>query len=301
VPLFEAVQAEVLERLGRVGIAARRAVENVLSGMHRSVRCGLSVEFAGHREYLPGDDIRRLDWLVYGRTDRHTVKVYEEETRLRATLVVDCSGSMAYGEGHGTTKLDYARMLAASLGVLMVRQGDAVGLTLVDQEIRERHPPDATMGHLLALLERLEAAPAGGETSLASGLETLAESLSRRGLVILISDTFDDVDALLRAVRHLRYRRQDVRVLQVIDPREEAFPFAGTCEFTGLEHEPRLRLDADRVRHHYRGALAEHTETLAAGCHASGISLDTFRSDEDLAMALVRALALPRAVRGYPL
>ena len=287
-----------MSRLGRVGVAARHAVESVLSGIHRSIRCGLSVEFAGHRPYQPGDDIRRLDWMVYGRTDRYSVKVYEEETRLRGTIVVDCSGSMAYGMNYGQSKLDYARMLAAALGVLMVRQSDAVGLTLVDHEIREMHHPSSTMGHLLALLKRLERTPAGGETSLATVLDELAERLTRRGLVILISDTFDDVDALIRSLQHLRYRRQDVRVFQVVDRREEMFPFQGAHEFIGLEDEPRLKLDGDRVRHHYRRMLSEHTARLAAGCHASGISLDGFRTDEDLAMALVRALALSHAVRG---
>ena len=296
--LIQTVHEEVLERLGRVGLAARHAVESILQGIHRSIRCGLSVEFAGHRPYQPGDDIRRLDWMVYGRTDRYSVKVYEEETRLRGTLVVDCSGSMAYGRGYGQSKLDYARMLAAALGFLMVRQSDAVGLTLVDHDIREEHPPNSTMGHLLALLERLEATPAGGETSLANVLDELAERLKRRGLVILISDTFDDVDALIRALQHLRYRRQDVRVFQVIDPREELFPFRGTYDFIGLEHEPKLRLDGDRVRHHYRETLAEHRRKLAAGCHANGITLDTFRTDEDLAMGLVRALAVRRSAGG---
>jgi uncharacterized protein (DUF58 family) len=298
VALIQTIREEVLERLGRVGIAARHAVESVLAGMHRSVRCGLSVEFAGHRPYQPGDDIRRLDWMVYGRTDRHSIKVYEEETRLRGTLIVDCSGSMAYGRGYGASKLDYARMLAGALGVLMVRQSDAVGLTLVDHAIREEYPPHSTMGHLLAMLERLDATPAGGETSLATVLDELAERLKRRGLVVLISDTFDDVGALVRAFQHLRYRKQDVRVFQIIDPREELFPFRGTYEFLGLEHEPNLKLDGDRVRHHYQKALAVHRGTLAAGCHANGITLDTFRTDEDLAMALVRALAFKRPAGG---
>lgn len=297
-PLIQTIREEVLERLGRVGLSARHAVESVLSGIHRSMRCGLSVEFAGHRPYQPGDDIRRLDWMVYGRTDRYSVKVYEEETRLRGTLVVDCSGSMAYGHGYGQSKLEYARMLAAALGVLMVRQSDAVGLALVDHAVREMHPPSSTMGHLLALLERLEATPAGGETSLASVLDELAERVKRRGLVILISDTFDDVEALIRALQHLRYRKQDVRVFQIIDPREEMFPFRGTYEFVGLEQEPRLKLDGDRVRHHYRQTLAEHTRRLAAGCHAHGITLDTFRTDEDLAMAIARALASRQPVGG---
>lgn len=137
--LLRTIQEEVLERLGRVGVTARHAVESILAGQHRSIRHGLSVEFAGHRPYQIGDDIRHLDWLVWARTDRYNIKVYEEETRLRATLVVDCSGSMAYGST-GIQKLDYARELAACLGFLMARQSDAVGLALVDDHVRELHP-----------------------------------------------------------------------------------------------------------------------------------------------------------------
>jgi uncharacterized protein (DUF58 family) len=296
VGLFYQVQEEVLERLGRVGVAARHAVESILSGQHRSVHRGLSVEFAGHRPYIPGDDLRHLDWLVYARTDRYNVRVYEEETRLRATLVVDCSGSMAYGRA-GRTKLDYARMLAAALGFLMLRQGDAVGLALVDHRVRELVPPGATMGHLLNLLERLENTPAGGETSLATVLDDLADRLRRRGLVVLISDTFDDAEGLSVALQHLRYRKQDVRVFQVLDPEEEAFSFGGMHEFIGMESEPRLKLDGDRVRAFYREALEKHCEQLAAGCHASSVALESCSTADDLAMVLVRALAGPAMSR----
>ena len=299
--LLRTVQEEVLEKLGRVGVTARQAVESVLSGQHRSIRHGLSVEFAGHREYQLGDDIRHLDWLVYARTDRYNIKVYDEETRLRALLVVDCSGSMAYRSDFspaGVNKLDYACMLAAGLGFLMARQADAVGLALVDTDVRELHPPGSTMAHVLTLFERLEATPAGGETSLASVLNTLAARLTRRGLVVLVSDTFDDVDSLVLALRHLRHRRQDVRVFQVVDPREETFPFRGTYEFVGLENEPRLKLDGDRVRHHYRETIEEHNRRLAAGCHAANVALERCRTDEDLAMVLVRALSGPWTSRG---
>jgi uncharacterized protein (DUF58 family) len=287
--LLRSVQEEVLERLGRVEIAARQAVESLLQGQHRSIHHGLSVEFAGHRPYQPGDDLRHLDWFVWARTDRYDIRVYEEETHLRATIVVDCSGSMAYGSGR-FTKLDYARMLAGALGLVMLQQSDAVGLALVDHEIREHHPPRGTMGNLLSIFERLEQTPAGGETSLAKVLDDLAERLSRRGLVILISDLFDDSDNLVRALQHLRHRKQDVRIFQVVDKEEETFPFKGTYEFVGLEREPSLKLDGDRVRQLYQETLAKHREKLAEGCHASSIGMETCRTDEDLAMVLVRAL-----------
>lgn len=289
--LLHDVQAEVLERIGRVGIAARHAVESILQGQHRSVHKGLSVEFAGHRPYQPGDDLRHLDWSVWARTDRYDVRVYEEETRLRATIVVDCSGSMGYRNPKAKrTKLEYARMLAAALAFLMARQGDAVGLALVDHRVREFRPPQSTMGHLLNLLEVLEETPAGGETSLADVLHELAGRLSRRGLAILITDTFDDPERMRLALQHLQFRKQDLRLFQIVDPEEEAFPFQGMMEFVGMEHEPRLKLDGDRVRHAYREALAEHESRLAEICHAAHVRMARLRTDEDLALAMVRAL-----------
>lgn len=289
--LIERVQSDVLQKLGRVSVTARHAVESVLSGQHRSVRRGLSVEFAGHRIYRPGDDLRRLDWKVFARTDRHMVRVYEEETRLRATLVLDCSGSMAYASGGGTSKLEYARMLTAALAFLMVRQADSVGLALVDTTIREYRPPKTTMGYLLQLLDLLESTPPGGETGLAPVLERLAETLTRRGLVILISDLFDDPDAIAMSLRHLQHRKQDVRIFQILDPDETAFPFQGMVDFLGLENEPRLRLDADRIRERFHDAFARHQERVREVCHAAGVILVPCRTDEDLAMTLVHALA----------
>lgn len=284
------VQEEVLERLGRVGVAARQAVESLLAGQHRSVHRGLSVEFAGHRPYQPGDDLRHLDWGVWARTDRYDIRVYEEETRLRALLILDASGSMAYGRSAGA-KLDYARLLAAVLAVLMVRQGDAVGLAVVDNAVRLNDPPGATMGHLLHLLGRLEGQAAGGETSLGEVLDTLAGRLNRRGLVVLISDCFDDPERLVRSLAHLRHRRQDVRVFQITDGEEETFPFAGTWEFRGLEGEVPLKLDGDRVRSRYRQTLAAHRARLAAGCHAHGVQLSVLHPGQDLALALPACLA----------
>lgn len=294
--LLSTVQEDVLQRLGRIGVAARQAVESVLVGQHRSVRRGLSVEFAGHRSYQPGDDLRRLDWAVYARSDRLDVRLYEEETRLRATLVVDCSGSMAYGSA-GATKLDYAKRLAAALGFLMLRQADAVGLATCDTGVRQHLPPGSTMGHLITVLDHLEATTPGGETALGPVLEQLALRLSRRGVVVLITDGYDDPARLLLALRFLRHQRQDVRLFLVADPAEEAFPHVGVVEFLGMEREPRLLLDADRVRGYYREAFAEHRRVIALGCHAINIRVETVRTDEDLAMVLVRALSIERGRR----
>lgn len=288
--LHDTVQREVLERLGNAFLAARQAVESVLAGSHRSVRRGLSVEFAGHRPYQPGDDLRRLDWLVWARSDRLDVRVHEEETRLRATLVLDASGSMGYA-GEGRSKLEYAKLVCAALAYLMVRQADAVGLAVVDSEVRDHLPPASTMGHVVSLIDSLERTRAGGETALGPVLEALAPRLTRRGLVVLVSDAFDDPERLARALQLLRYRKQDVRLLQVVDPVEESFPFQGMIEFVGLERDGRVRLDGDRVRGWYRTALVEHRRRLAELCHGMQVPLEILRTDEDLALALGRALA----------
>ena len=278
-------------------MAARQAVEAALVGQHRSIHRGLSVEFAGHRPYQPGDDLRRLDWIVYARTDRYDIRLYEEETRLRATIVLDASGSMGFGSGvenhnqTGVSKLDYARWLAAALGFMMLRQSDAVGLAICDTEVRTHLPPASTMGHLLTLLEHLERREPGGETALSTVLEHLAARLKRRGLVVLITDAFDDAEKLLMALRLLQHRKQDVRIFQIIDPQEEQFGLSGMMEFIGMEDEPRLRLDADRVRAYYQQAVREHRNKLAEGCHAIGVQLETLRTNEDLALGLARVLS----------
>jgi uncharacterized protein (DUF58 family) len=289
--MLEQIQQEVIERLGNLSVTARQAVESVLAGQHRSVRRGLSVEFAGHREYQPGDDLRHLDWLVYARSDRYDIRQYEEETKLRATIILDTSGSMGYASGP-RSKLEYARSLTAALGFLMVRQSDAVGLATCDSAVRDFIPPASTMAHFLNVLAALEKTRPGYETRLAAVIEEVASRITRRGLVILITDAFDDAGSLLNAIHYLRFRKQEVRLFQILDPRERAFPFQGMNQFIGLEGEPALKLDADRVREHYRRAFAEHQSQLQSGCHACGVQMISCGTDEELYTVLIRALTL---------
>ncbi|HWH68190.1 MAG TPA: DUF58 domain-containing protein [Candidatus Sulfotelmatobacter sp.] len=287
--LFQTVQQEVIERLGNISVTARQAVESVLAGQHRSVRRGLSVEFAGHREYQPGDDLRHLDWLVYARSDRYDIRQYEEETKLRATIILDTSGSMGYASGK-QTKLAYAQALTAALGFLMIRQSDAVGLVTCDTAVRDFIPPGSTMPHFLNVLAALEKTRPGNETSLAPVLNEVAARLSRRGLVILITDAFDETEAFLQSVQYLRYRKQEVRLFQILDPQEQTFPFKGMIEFVGLEQEPRLKLDGDRVRQHYQQVFTAHQKRLEAGCHACGVHWETCWTNEELFAVLIRTL-----------
>lgn len=285
----------VLERLGRISVAARQAVESVLAGSHRSVRRGLSVEFAGHRPYQLGDDLRRLDWQVWARTDRFDIRLFEEETRLRCTLVLDASGSMGYRGEARRPKLDHARTIAAALAFLLVRAGDAAGLALADGSLRESIQPGSTMGHLLQLLERLEAAPAEGPTDLARVLVRLAAELPPRGVVFVITDGCEEPGALGAALRLLRARRQDVRLLLIEDPDENAFPFSGGVEFLGLESEPRLKIDADRVRSLYCAAVAEHRTALVGACRGAGVQIERLGTGGDSALQILHILAAATA------
>jgi uncharacterized protein (DUF58 family) len=279
---------EILPRLARISLAARHAVEGFLAGDHRSNRRGQSVEFAGHRPYLPGDDVRRVDWPLWARTDRLDVRIYEEETQLRAMIAIDASGSMAYGGGEA--KIDTARTLAAGLAVVLAGHGDEVGLAVLGGKLRELLPPSASPAHLVALLERLDGLRAEGPGGCGEAMVQLAPRLPRRGLFVLITDGCEDPAALMRGVRLACARRQDVRLWLVGHGDEESFPFVGDVRFHGLEGEPSIALDADRMRPWYLRNLAAHRAELAAACRAAGAQVRLFRSGIDCALALSEAL-----------
>jgi uncharacterized protein (DUF58 family) len=240
----------VLSRLGHFNLLARRVVEGFISGLHKSPHHGFSVEFAEHREYAAGDDIRRLDWVALARSDRYYIKQYEQETNLRATIVLDCSGSMNYSSG-GLTKLQYGSFLAATLAYLMTRQQDAVGLVLFDTETRLNLPPGQSPMHLNEICRRLEQAAPGGETNISSTFHELAESLKRRGLVIILSDLYDNEREVMRAIRHFRQKRHEVIVFQILDRAELELPFTRLLDFHDLETDERLQVDPRDIREAY--------------------------------------------------
>jgi uncharacterized protein (DUF58 family) len=294
--LSPSIQQEILQRLGRIGVTARHAVESLFSGEHRSVHRGLSVEFAGHRPYQPGDDVRHLDWQVYARSDSYDIRVFEEETRLHATLLVDYSGSMGYasqaqgGKKHLMPKIDYARNLAAVLAFLMVRQGDSVGVVIGDEGIRQHVPPASTMGTLHKILHALEDEAVGGDTSLAETIQQTIPHLRRRSMVMVISDCFDHAKPFTQAFQQLRFAGHDVRLLQIVDPEEEYFGLRGNLELRGLEGEAPLRLDADRMRQRYHNTLAAHRAAISKGCRAAGIGFHHTTTATDLLPFLQQVL-----------
>jgi uncharacterized protein (DUF58 family) len=263
------LDAETIAKLSHLEITARQVVEGFISGLHRSPYRGFSVEFAEHREYSPGDEVRQIDWRVYARSDRFYIKQYEEETNVRAYLLVDSSGSMQYKGEHsfqGLSKFEYAQHIAAALAHLMLRQSDAVGMVTFDKSIRRYIPPRSAGTHLHVLLEELARTEPGEETSLAAIFHDLAERIKRRGLIIIISDFFDDVNEIIEAMHHFRYRHHEVMVVHVMADEELSFPFRRWLEFRDLERNYKLMLDPSSLREEYLRNLHTHLEELAHGC-----------------------------------
>ena len=264
---------EVLSRIHNMQLLARTVVEGYLLGLHRSPYRGFSVEFAEYRQYVPGDEIKHVDWNVYAKTDRYYIKQFEEETNVVCHIVLDASASMGYGAGDGTfSKLEYASRLAACLAYFMTGQRDAAGLTIFDAKIRTMLPPRLNHAHLQRLLTELEQTRPGGETRIADCQHLIAEGLKRRGLVILISDLLDDPAATLSALQHFRFQGHDVIVLHILDKSELAFDFTTLTEFTDLETGEALLVSPESMRTHYRTQLDAFLTACAKGC--AGIKAD---------------------------
>ena len=280
----------VLARISNLTLRARHVVEGLMAGLHRSSLRGLSVEFSEHRAYAPGDELRRVDWKLFGRQDRYFVKEYEAETNLRAHLFVDASASMGYA-GAGLSKYDYAATVAASLAYLMLLQRDAVGLVVMGAGGPRVLAPRSQPHHLHAIIAELEAARPAGRTDVRAALAEIAGGLRRRGLCVLISDLLDDPEGLELGLRHLHHRRNDLMVLQVADRDELELPFAKVTRFLDLEAPLELTTDPREIRAEYRAAMAEHLGRVRGLCRRAGADYELVVTDEPLDGALVRYLA----------
>lgn len=287
------IRPEVLSRIANLELLARGVVEGFVSGLHRSPYKGFSVEFAEYRPYTPGDDAMHVDWKLYGRTDRLYVKEFEEETNTSLHLLVDVSRSMSYGSAD-VSKLQYAFYLAASLAYFIIRQRDAVGLTLFDRDIVRRIPPRSTSSHLHRLLTELEQAEAGAATDLAKPLHLLADGIKRRGFVVLISDLLGDPEALADGLKHFRFNGHEVIVFHLIDPQEAAFQFEDLIEFEDLETGEKLLLDAETARAIYLENLDRFRERVERECGVLGIDYEAVTTDQPLDFALFEYLAARR-------
>jgi uncharacterized protein (DUF58 family) len=280
-----------LQKISNLQVLARLVVEGFCSGLHTSPHKGFSVEFREHRQYVPGDEIRRLDWKVYGKTDRLYIREYEEETNLRATLLVDVSGSMNYGTHH-ISKYAYAVRVAACLSYLMLRQQDSVGLVVFDKKVRRYIPPRSRPGHLRVLLDALQDARPGGETELAKVFHQLVPKIHRRGLLIVLSDCFGSVSELLSSLAHLRHAHHEIIIFQIWDRDELDFPFKQWTRFDSLEVDADKRLiDPVHLRAAYMESLEKFRSDLKAGCHRHRIDLVPLSTDVPYAEALAYYLA----------
>jgi len=255
------------QAVARLQLRAREVVEGVISGGHRSPYHGFSVEFAQHREYAAGDEIRYIDWRAAARSDRLYVKEFEEETNLKAYLLVDVSESMAYqGPGTPYSKRDYASILAASIGSLLLQQRDATGLVVFSDEMQTYLPPRALASHYTQILEELIAAEARPRTDLGKTFHSLANEIGRRGLVMIFSDLFGPAEEILHGLRHFRYRHHEVIVFQVLDDDEISFPFGQLTRFEGLELEPALLVDPRGIQAEYLRQFSEFTRRMERDC-----------------------------------
>ena len=280
----------VVARLGTLELKARTIVEGFLSGLHRSPFKGFSVEFAEYRQYIPGDDLSTIDWKVYARSDRYYVKKFEEETNLDCHVMIDASGSMAYGSGP-MTKFEYGACLAASLGYLINRQRDACGLTAFDEKMVAMLPASSRPGHLRAMLLTLDRLRPGSRTDVAKPLHQLADSLVKRGMVVLISDLLDEPDAVIRGLKHFTFRGNDVIVFQILDPDEIDFPFERATRFEDLETTEEIMAVPGAVRDHYLSEIGALMTRYRRQLGAAGIDYQLLSTKHPLELALLSYLS----------
>ncbi|MEX0711866.1 MAG: DUF58 domain-containing protein [Pirellulales bacterium] len=277
----------MLAKLQGLELRARLIVEGYVSGVHRSPYHGFSVEFAEHREYVPGDDLRYVDWKVFAKTDKVYLKQYEEETNLVTYLLLDTSESMLYkSDPAALSKLEYAQCLAAALSWLILQQQDSVGLVTFDREVRSLVRASSNPSHLKQLLHVMEQSVAERKTASGPIFHDLAERLKKRGIVIVLSDLFDDVPSMLAGLKHFRHRRHEVVLFHVLDPAELDFPFRDTMLFKGLEQWPDVLTDPAALRKAYLQEFQSFVRQLKHGCRAQRMDYVGIRTDQPLDVAL---------------
>ena len=279
-----------LARLANVPLFARRPMQGTVSGRHPSPHRGASVEFAEYRKYVPGDDLRRLDWRVFGRTDRYYVKEFEADTNLRCCVVLDTSGSMGFGST-GVTKIEYARRLAGALGYLAVQQGDAVGVSCVAGGVVRGLPPTRNPAHLPAYFDVLEGAEPAGETRLGDVLHELAETIRQGALVVVVSDLFVEPEVLRGCFQHLRFRRHDAAVFHLLDPQELAFDFRRPVRFLDMEGGPAVFAEPTEIVDRYHRAVREYLAALDAVVREAAVDYHRVSLADDYEQVLGRFLA----------
>lgn len=291
------LQMPSMSGVSQVGIQARRVTEGMLSGQHSSHQYGQNIEFSDYREYVPGDDLRHIDWRAYGRSDRYYIKRFEAETAVRSVIMLDVSKSMLYGEG-SMNKMQYGADLAAAIATLLITQKDSAGLALFDEELRYWLEPVASPEQLRRIYRALEQCRPQNKTQTGSTLQYVAQHFKRRGFLILISDFWDDIEQTLRGLNHFAHRRFEVLVFHILHPDEVDFPFLGSLEIKGLEEGV---LETEGGRHIQKAFVERHMkqrEDLKSGCTRLGVDYNLITTDEPLQRSLLRVLSTRRRVRG---
>jgi len=281
---------EVLARIGSLDLVARTVVEGFISGLHHSPYLGFSTDFAEHRQYMPGDDIRHLDWKLLGRTDRLYIKKYQGDTNAQIHLLIDASGSMGYASA-GITKLQYAQYLASSLAFLGIRQHDSVGLIAFDERVVEHTPPRSKLGQLRTVLGMIERLQPGLATAIPEQLHQTAELITRRGIVVLISDLYCEPRPLLDGLEHLRYKGNEVIVFHVLDTQETDFEFDEPVVLEDSESEEQMHVLPDELREEYIRMVKSHVDTLREGSMRAGIDYELLKTSDPLDSSLFSYLS----------
>jgi uncharacterized protein (DUF58 family) len=287
---------QTLASLEGLDLQARMVVEGYVAGMHPSPYHGFSVEFAEHREYVPGDDIRHVDWKVWSKTDKLYLKQYEEETNLLSYLLVDTSDSMGYASGQNVTKLDYARFVAAALAYMILQQQDSVGLVVFDDAVRRYLKPAGSPSQLKEVVRMLDVTPAREKTDLGAVFHDLAERFKKRGVVVIFSDLFDDVEKVTSGLKHFRHRRHEVIVFHILDPAEIEFPFRDTTLFKGMEDASQILTDPHALKRAYQQEVQSFLKQVQKACRMTDIDYVPLKTNQNLGVALASYLA-SRAAR----
>jgi len=283
---------QTLVKLDGLELRAQRIVEGYVAGLHRSPYHGFSIEFAEHREYVPGDDLRYVDWKVFGKTDKVYLKQFEEETNLLTYLLLDTSESMRYqGPDSPLSKLEYAKCVAAAIAYLVLKQQDSIGMVTFDQQVRTLVRPSSRPTHLQQLVHVMDEADGERKTATGPIFHDLAERLRKRGIVVILSDLFDDVSSMLAGLKHFRHRRHEVIVFHVLDPAELEFPFRRTTLFKGLEALPEVLTEPQTLRRAYLQAIERFQREVRHACRSQHVDYLLLRTDRPVDVALTSYLS----------
>jgi len=276
-----------ISKLNSLELRARLVVEGFMVGLHKSPYHGFSVEFTEHRPYMQGDGLKDVDWKVFGKTEKYFIKQYEEETNLKSYILLDTSSSMNYASDGNITKLEYGSILVAGLSYLMIKQQDAVGLSLYSEKINTYLPPKSTRAYLLKIFKNLSEAKASSKTNTASSLNSIAEKIKRRGLVVIVSDFFDDIDSVLKALKHFRYQKNEVIVFQILDPFERSFAFGRDAIFKDLETAEEITTQPYQIQKAYRESMSEFISRIKTECLNSNIEYNLIDTSDFFDKALL--------------